>query len=160
MYKLFRSCWFAPAAFLLDRLTKLWAQAALRGQEVLDIWPGVLRFVYVENTGAAFGMLTGKQGFLLVVSGIALAGLFGWLLLRGQTIETLPRVSLWLLLGGALGNFFDRLVYGYVIDFIEIRLFTFPVFNIADACVCVVFAVLAVYILLHKDIEEAKPDVG
>ena len=151
------SCWLAPAAFLLDRITKQWARGALEGQRPREVWPGVLRFAYVENTGAAFGMLSGRQGLLLAVTGVALAGLLAWLLLRGRRMARLPRASLWLLLGGALGNYYDRLAYGYVIDFIEIRLFSFPLFNVADSCVCVAFALLAGYIFIHK---EAKPDAG
>ncbi len=151
------SCWLAPAAFVLDRVTKLWAQQSLRGASPLELWPGVLRFVYVENTGAAFGMLKGRQTFLLLVTGVALLSLLLWLLLRGKTLQALPKAALWLLLGGALGNFADRLVYGAVVDFIEIRLFSFPVWNVADACVCVAFALLAGWILLHK---EEKPDAG
>ena len=151
------SCWLAPAAFLLDRATKIWARSALRGQRPLDVWPGVLRFAYVENSGAAFGMLSGRQGLLLAVTGVALAGLLAWLLLRGRSVRAVARVSLWLLLGGALGNFFDRLAYGYVIDFMEIRLFAFPVFNIADSCVCAAFALLAGYIIFHR---ERKTDEG
>ncbi|MCL1964104.1 MAG: signal peptidase II [Firmicutes bacterium] len=151
------SCWLAPAAFLLDRVTKAWAVSALKGNWPEEVWPGVLRFVYVENTGAAFGVLGGRQGLLIAVTGAALAGLLIWLFTRGRSAAVLPRAALWLFLGGSLGNFFDRLAYGYVIDFMEIRLFTFPVFNIADTTVCVVFALLTGYIIFHR---EAKPDGG
>lgn len=144
-----RTGWLAPAAFLADRLTKLWAQEALRGQGPMAVWPGVLQFRYVENTGAAFGILQGQQALLLVLTGAALAGVLCWLLTRGRSLPAFARGALWLLLGGAAGNFADRLFHGVVVDFLEIELFSFPVFNIADCCVCVAFALLAGWILLR-----------
>lgn len=140
-------CWLAPAAFALDRVTKLWAVSALGDGHSIDIWPGVLRFTYLENTGMAFGLLQGRQELLAVLTGIILAGLLVWLILRGKQMTTSLNLGLWLLLGGAAGNLYDRIRYGYVIDFIEIRLFRFPVFNVADSLVCIAFAVLVVWIL-------------
>ncbi len=147
----------APLALILDRLTKLWAQSTLMGEGSLPIWPGVLRFIYVENTGAAFGLLKGRQLALLIVTGVALLALFLWLLFRARTVPPLARISMWLLLGGALGNFIDRLFLSYVVDFIEITLFPFPVFNISDICICVAFVLLSCWLLLSK---EEKPDAG
>ncbi len=146
----------APAAFLLDRVTKIWAQAALFGGYKTVI-PSVFRLIYVENTGMAFGLLPGKQLPLLVITGTALAGLLVWLVLRGGRRPTFENAALWLLLGGALGNFYDRLFLGYVIDFLQIEWFNFPVFNVADICVCAAFVLLAGYILLAK---EEKPDAA
>lgn len=148
-------CLLAPAAFALDRISKPLAREALKGRPAAEIWPGMLRLVYVENTGAAFGVLQGRQTLLLLITGVALTALLVWLVLKGRTLPAFAKASLWLLLGGALGNFVDRLLYGYVIDFIEIRLFSFPVFNVADCCVCVAFALLAGFILFGKTQEKA-----
>lgn len=150
-------CWLMPAAFLLDRLTKLWATGVLKNGFAMDVLPGLLRFVYVENTGAAFGMLRGRQTLLLILTGIALAGTMGYVVARRKALPDGLRAGIWLLLGGALGNFADRLLYGYVIDFIQIRLFDFPVFNVADMCVCAAFIWLAALILFGKE-KEAKTD--
>ena len=141
----------------MDRVTKLWAQHRLAEGQVMDVWPGVLRFAYVENTGAAFGLLQGRQDLLALITGLVLAALLVWLILRGRTLPTLPQAALWLLLGGGVGNLLDRVLYGYVIDFVEIRLFTFPVFNVADSVVCIAFALLAGWILFGK---EARGDGG
>lgn len=146
-------CWLALAAFVLDRVTKGWARGVLRTGAPIELWPGVLRLTYLENTGAAFGMLQGRQTLLSIITGIILlallVGLIGW----GYRLPMLPRLGAWLLLGGALGNLYDRIAYGAVTDFIEIRLFSFPVFNVADICVCVAFVMLAGWVLFGKELK-------
>ncbi|MDR0929632.1 MAG: signal peptidase II [Oscillospiraceae bacterium] len=138
----------APLALALDRGSKALAQSRLQNAPPVEIWPGVFRFSYVENTGAAFGMLSGQQWLLLVITGAALLGLLIWLILRGGRLPAWVRAACWLMLGGALGNFYDRLAQGAVIDFLQITLFEFPVFNVADICVCIAFALLALWLLL------------
>ena len=156
-----RTGWLAPAAFLADRLTKLWAQEALRGQGPMAVWPGVLQFRYVENTGAAFGILQGQQALLLVLTGAALAGVLCWLLTRGRSLPAFARGALWLLLGGAAGNFADRLFHGAVVDFLEIELFSFPVFNIADCFVTVgAFLVLIDILFVNRNLFSDSRDGG
>lgn len=140
-------CWLTPAAFFVDRATKAWALGALESGAQRDLWPGVLRLVLVRNTGAAFGVLHGHTALLTALTAVLLAALLAGLLLRRRSIPAFPRATLWLLFWGATGNLYDRIVYGYVIDFLEIELFAFPVFNVADACVCVAFALLVVWIL-------------
>lgn len=146
-------CWLAPAAFILDRLSKAWAVRRLGAGEIVDLWLGMLRFVYVENTGAAFGLLQGRQTALAVVTGLILLGLLVWLVIGRNTLAALPKTGLWLLLGGAAGNLVDRVAYGYVIDFIEVRFIRFPVFNLADTFVCIAFAVLALWILFGGELK-------
>lgn len=144
-------CWLAPAAFLLDRFTKRWAEGVLKTQAI-EVWPGVLRLSYVENTGAAFGLLQNRQGLLTVFVIVILLALLLILFILGKRIPPLPTAGLWLLIGGAAGNLADRLLHGYVVDFIEIQLFRFPVFNVADICVCIAFALLAGWILFGKEL--------
>lgn len=146
-----KGCWLAPAAFVLDRISKIWAAGTLRGQGDIRLWPGVLRLTYVENTGAAFGLFQGQQTLLAAITGIVLLALLIGLLLRGGRLPWLPRCSLWLMIGGAAGNLYDRVAHQAVVDFIETELFRFPVFNVADICVCVAFAGLAGWILFSKE---------
>lgn len=146
-----KCCWLTPAAFVFDRLTKGWAQTALKGNASMDLWPGVLRMTYTENTGAAFSLFTGVPILLLLVTGISLLGLLWWLIARGSEKSILFRCSLWMLFGGAMGNFVDRLFFGFVVDFIEIRFFRFPIFNVADSCVCIAFVLLSGCILFGKE---------
>lgn len=147
----FAGCWIAVAAFAVDRLAKIWASGALSDCRSIPLLFGALRLFYVENTGAAFGILRGQRVLLLCATGIALLALLLYLLFRAEGLSRLPRAALWLLMGGALGNFADRLLFGYVVDFIEIRLFRFPVFNVADICIVLAFICLAGTIFFSRE---------
>ena len=118
---------------LLDRLTKLWAMRWLADHGPVR----VLRFfyfTYVENTGAAFGIGARRNRFFIGLSLVLLGVLF-------YLQRAWPRTNRWLgagvvlVAGGALGNLYDRLAYGWVVDFLDFRVW--PVFNVADSCVCV-----------------------
>jgi signal peptidase II len=101
----------------------------------------------VTNTGAAFGLFA-DQSFLFVAIAIAvLAAIFVYR--RYLTMRHWPiRLSLGLQLGGALGNILDRLRYGYVIDFLDFKVW--PIFNLADSSICIGVAILAYYMLREK----------
>ena len=144
------SCWLAPAAFVLDRLTKLLAQKTLSPGVRRNALPGLFRFVLVKNTGAAFSMLSSRQGLLIGVTALALIAMIVFQLTRGRKQTPLFRAGLWLLIGGAAGNLFDRIAYGGVIDFIETAFIRFPVFNVADICICAAFGLIALAALLEE----------
>lgn len=145
-------CWLAVAAFVLDRVSKIWAQGALPARPK-ELWPGVLRLVYVENRGAAFGILQGQQGLLIAVTALGLLALLAFLLVRPRALPRTASLALWLMLGGAAGNLYDRIVYGYVIDFLEVTFISFPVFNVADICVVVAFLLMIGWILLDGEMK-------
>lgn len=115
----------------------------------------VINLHYYENTGAAFSMLEGKTGFLSVVTAIALlAGVF---LLVSKTVKN--KLLIWsiaLMLGGGIGNLIDRIFRGYVIDYIEIKLFQFAVFNFADCCVVIGAIMLMIYALFLDNGDNVK----
>jgi len=103
-----------------------------------DAWPGMLHLTRVSNTGAAFGILK-ESGFLLpLISAVSIV-FFVFYLVRKIFIERVPvTLSHWawaLVAAGASGNLYDRLRFGYVVDFIDLRVW--PVFNIADVSICV-----------------------
>lgn len=106
-------------------------EAALAGVFPITVVPGVIDFTFVMNRGAAFGI---GQGFGLVSVGIAVAvvGFSVWYLARAEKISKLEVVGLGLVLGGAVGNAVDRVLHGFVTDFIATTFIDFPVFNIAD----------------------------
>ena len=139
--------------FLLDRVSKVFAMG-LQGQTDIVLIPGVLQFHYLENTGAAFSLLNGQFGFFFIVTPIlCLLILF---LLSKLPYDNKRYFPLWLIgflmLAGALGNFVDRIVYRYVIDFIYFSLINFPVFNVADIYVtCGLIVFLILYIFYYKD---------
>lgn len=136
-----RYIWIAVAVFVCDQLTKfLLADYLLRHGEI-HLLP-FLNLVLVHNTGAAFGFLSGAGGwqnifFIAVAVG---AGIFIlWMLRRLHTTDRLLAMALMLVLGGALGNLADRLIHGYVIDFIDVyyRTWHWPAFNVADSAITI-----------------------
>lgn len=137
---------------IVDRLTKMWAQQwlALQPGRSIALWPGVLHLTYAENTGMAFSLLSGRPWLLAALTGVVLAGLLVYLLWRPRASKP-AQALLWLLFGGALGNLIDRVWYGYVVDFIEIRLFRFAIFNVADCFVTVCALTMIVLVLLGKE---------
>ena len=140
-----RLWWLALLAVAADRLCKAAALRALGGGTVTAI-DGMLSWSLVKNTGAAFGILAGN--WLLPLLTIALvATLLVWLLRHPEMPGTM-RAGLWLIIGGGLGNLYDRLAYGYVIDFIRLDFVNFAVFNPADVFVCLGagLAILSVFI--------------
>ena len=133
-----------PLVVAADRITKV---AVMGMSSRRTLVPGILNALYVKNTGIAFSMFSGSGIGLIVFTLMLIAGLLVWLLARPQEPKLL-RWGLWLIVGGGLGNLYDRIVYGYVIDFLEFAFVRFAVFNVADACICAgaALAVLAMFI--------------
>lgn len=116
-----------------DHVTKYAAKAELESQPPRELISSVLELRYVENTDVGFGLLRWvpegvRRPLLLVMGALAIGALVVMLLQRSATLAT--KVALVLILGGALGNYLDRLGRGYVVDFIHLR--HWPVFNAAD----------------------------
>ena len=128
-----RLFWLALIAFALDRATKVWSLTLEGGVEAV---PGLLNFRPVRNYGAAFGVFAGKQALLSALVLLLCAAVL-FILLRFPRMANAGRAGLWLILAGGLSNLYDRLRYGYVIDFLEFGFVRFPVFNVADVCVVV-----------------------
>ena len=118
---------------LIDQLSKVWALSALRGTEGIVVIPNVFELSYLENRGAAFGILQDHQIFFVLIT-VAAAVILTWIYRRiPQTKKYIPlRISYALIMAGAFGNLIDRVFRGYVIDFIYFSLIDFPVFNMAD----------------------------
>ncbi len=142
-----KGAWIALLAALLDRLTKLAvARFAPRGCALI---PGVVNLRPVENRGMAFSMLSGQTLALTLVTAALIAALAGWLIARPESPRLL-RAGLWLIVGGGLGNLYDRLTRGGVADFIELAFVRFAVFNVADICICVGAALAALGVLMTE----------
>lgn len=127
----------------LDQLVKWLMTAALAPDGFVTVIPGVLGFRYLENTGAAFSMLRGRLGFLIVVTGLALV-VVAWLLMFKKPKDKLEYLALIFVFSGGVGNLIDRIANGYVVDYIELLFVRFAVFNLADIMVCLGFALLVV----------------
>ena len=137
----------AAVVFLLDRVTKIWIEANVELYSSFQVIPGFFDIVHTKNRGAAFGMFADSdhplRAVLLVGVSLVVLALVAWALLRpGQAgfRASLPTVAgLSLVLGGALGNIYDRVVYGQVTDFLEFYRgdWRFAAFNVADSAITV-----------------------
>ncbi len=136
----------AAVVVVLDQLTKFGASAMLNYAEPVAIFPG-LNFTLAHNTGAAFSLLSEASGwqrwFFAAIALVVSVVITAWLRQIGDGELWLP-LALSLILGGAIGNFIDRLNFGYVVDFIQVyyKTWYWPAFNIADSAICVGAVVL------------------
>lgn len=151
--KLRRGCrlwWLILPVVVLDRLLKRAAAAALAPSGVKSAIPGVLSWAYTENSGTAFSMFSDRAPWLLIALTAALiVGVLIYLLTHPDD-PVLERAGLWLIVGGGLGNLWDRLAYGRVIDFIRLDFVNFAVFNPADVFVCVGAGLAALSLILGE----------
>ncbi|MDI3316403.1 MAG: signal peptidase II [Bacillota bacterium] len=145
--------WVALAVLALDWLSKLAVRRWMTPGESIAVVPGVFHLTYTRNTGAAFSLFQGGSDWLAGVSLVIAAGVVLFALRQGRGRPWL-QVALGLVLGGALGNLVDRLSRGWVVDFLDFRIW--PVFNLADSSV-VVGALLLAWQLLAGD-SPARPD--
>ncbi len=144
---------------VLDLLTKyLTVQFLAPLNYDVVIIPRVLSFSYVENKGAAFGILANNRWIFMVLSVILIVAII--LVLKYSKIShPLFVFSASMILGGGIGNMLDRIFLGYVVDFIKVTFIDFPVFNIADCSVVVGTILLAVYIIfLDKSLSASKTE--
>lgn len=146
---------------LIDQLTKLWAVKILKPIGSIPIIRSVLEIYYVENRGAAFGIMQNKQWFFLLIT---LAVLVGLVWVSGRIPDEkhfIPlKVCLYFVGAGAVGNMIDRIFRKYVVDFIYFSLINFPVFNVADIYVTVAAFLLVGLILFfyqEEDLDRVFP---
>lgn len=140
----------------LDQLSKWLVVTYLKGNPSVPLWDGVLHLTYVENTGAAFGMLKDHRWVFLIFSSVAILALL-YYLIRHKPTDRVTYYCLLAIVGGGIGNMIDRVALGYVVDFIDFRLIHFAVFNVADSFVTVGAILLMVHLLLQI-IAESKQE--
>ena len=143
------------AALFFDQFTKYAAVLKLKDQAPFVLINGAFELRYLENRGAAFGMMQDMR-FVLAVGALLVCGVIVYLYLRmPENRRYLPlRICAVLLCAGAVGNMIDRVRLGYVIDFFYFRLIDFPIFNVADCYVvaaCIVFALLVLFYYREED---------
>ena len=134
----------------LDQLTKYLAILELKGKNPFVLINHVLEFQYLENRGAAFGMLPDQKIFFVIIAIIILFVILFVLIKAPDTKHYhLFRFLLVLIASGAIGNMIDRLVRNYVVDFIYFSLIDFPIFNVADIYVTVATTILIIALLFY-----------
>lgn len=129
----------AAAGFValgLDQVTKWVAVCFLKGSPSIEIIPNLFSFTYVENSGAAFGLLRGYTTLFIIMAIVTVAIIFVYFRLTGPD-ERLVQVALIFILAGAVGNVLDRCFLGYVVDFLDLHWYAYkwPVFNVADTVI-------------------------
>lgn len=136
-----------------DQWTKHLAVVHLAGQEDVILIPGIFQLQYLENRGAAFGMMQNQIPlFVIMTTAYLCAAIWFYCKMPKEKKYTLLHMICVLLTAGALGNFIDRIRLGYVVDFFYFSLIDFPIFNVADIYVVVSFCVLILAILfIYKD---------
>ena len=145
----------------LDQLTKYLTVLHLKPIDTLPLIEDVLHLTYVENTGAAFGMMKDARWVFMVTSTAAIIGILGYMIHRAyikkEKMPWMEALSLSFIVGGGIGNMIDRTVLGYVVDMIDCRFINFAVFNVADSFVCVGAGLMVLYLILEM-VKEAKAE--
>lgn len=137
------------AAIFLDQITKWLTVINLDLGESFPLIQDVFHFTYVQNRGAAFGILKDHRWVFLVISSLAIVVML-IMLWKSRKDSRLLCIALSMIIGGGIGNMIDRVRLGYVVDFIDFYAFDFWVwvFNIADSCVCVGAGLLILYLVI------------
>lgn len=145
----------------LDLLTKNFIIKLIPNEgDAIKVIPGFINFVYVKNTGAAWGVLSGRPIFLILISIIILGLYLAFYIIRNKKhkCETslVFSISVGLIAGGCIGNLVDRIVFGYVRDFINFEFISFPVFNFADVSLTFGIILMIIYFFFIYSKEEKK----
>ena len=139
---------------VIDQMTKLMAIHGLMNQQPFVILDGIFELRYLENRGAAFGILQGKKAFFIIFTILVLA-FIAYIYLKRIPDEKKFRLMdgiCILFFAGALGNFIDRVFRNYVVDFFYFKLIDFPIFNVADIYVTVAaFAMIILGLFYYKE---------
>ncbi|WP_409294445.1 signal peptidase II [Peribacillus sp. SCS-26] len=151
--------YFIVALFViaLDQFTKWLIVKNLELGESIEV---ISQFFYItshRNRGAAWGVLQGQMWFFYIITLVVVAGLIYYIVKHAKN-NVLLGVSLGLMLGGAVGNFIDRIWRKEVVDFIHVYIvdYSFPVFNIADSALCIGVIMLIIYMLIEEKAAKEK----
>ena len=140
----------------LDQIIKYWALNFLKEVNSIPVINNIFSLTYVENRGAAFGMLQNNQSIFILVA--AVASCFGLYYLHSKKVNNLGKIGILLVISGAIGNLIDRIFRGSIVDFIGIG--NFPIFNLADAFLVIgwFLLIISVLIIFNRDMKLLKND--
>lgn len=136
----------------IDRITKL-----LLINKEITIIPNFLNFTYTENNGVAFGIASNNTILIVLMNVIILAIIIKFLRDRFSKTNYIIILSLIMILAGGVGNLIDRIAMGYVIDFINVNILNFPVFNVAD--ISITLGVIMIMIILVRSLFEKEVNI-
>lgn len=144
---------------ILDQLTKYYAITNLKGKEMVELVPNWLYLTYLENKGAAFGFLNTMPWVFTLLASVFVVAMIAIMLKYRNNFNSFLKLSLAIILAGALGNLIDRFTHGYVVDFIFSPLnglYNFPVFNLADVYLTLMAIVLAIYLIFSDGAKDVN----
>ena len=133
----------------LDKIIKYWALNYLKEVNSIPVINNIFSLTYVENRGAAFGMLQNNQSIFILVA--AVASCFGLYYLHSKKVNNLGKIGILLVISGAIGNLIDRVRLGFVVDYLDFHIIWSYVFNLADCFVVVGTILLCLYIITSKE---------
>jgi signal peptidase II len=143
----------AIGVVLTDQITKIYLGHYLQHltDSTLPVWKNVFHLTYVENKGAAFGIFQNSRWIFILFTIVIIIGIVIYTFKNYEKMNNILRVSLALIVGGAIGNLINRILTGYVVDLFDFKIIQFPVFNVADSCVCIGTLGVIIYLFFSKE---------
>ncbi|MFC0329165.1 signal peptidase II [Paenibacillus sepulcri] len=140
---MFRYYCIAVGVIIVDHVVKWLVSMYMTIGQQITVIPGVFGLASIRNKGAAFSILEGQLGFFIAVTSLVIIGIMIYLH-RVYRENQFLSYGLALVLGGALGNYIDRVFKGEVVDMLQVHFFNFPIFNVADSLLCIGVAMIAI----------------
>ncbi len=143
------------AIIMLDQISKL-----IMIDKNINILPQVLSFSYTQNTGVAFGLISNNIIFVIIFNIVILGIIIKFLKENNESIDYTVLVSLILILSGGIGNLIDRILKGYVVDFIKFDFINFPIFNVADISITLGIFILIIVIVKQMILNKNEKQIN
>ena len=142
---------------VIDQIVKILVINKMALQQSIIVINNFFNITYVRNTGAAWSILSGNVLLLIMISIIAL-GVIYYYLIKDKELKKIDIISYSMLIGGIIGNLIDRVVHGYVIDYLDFKIFNynFPIFNIADTLIVISIIIIGISLIVGEYREQNR----
>lgn len=142
---------------VIDQIVKILVISKLALQQSITIINNFFNITYVRNTGAAWSILSGNVLLLIMISVLALVAIY-YYLIKDKELNKIDIVSYSMLIGGIIGNLIDRIVHGYVIDYLDFKIFNynFPIFNVADTLIVISIIIIGISLIVGEYREQNR----
>lgn len=133
------------AVVILDQIIKKLVVGSMALYESIPVLQDIFHITYIHNTGAAFSIMEGLRAVLILLPLVMIVAAIVFMIIKRRSAHPMLMTSVAMIAGGGIGNLIDRIFYGYVVDYLDFRVF--PIFNLADISVCVGCGLLILYVL-------------
>lgn len=142
---------------VIDQIVKILVINKMALQQSIIVINNFFNITYVKNTGAAWSILSGNVLLLIMISVLALVTIY-YYLIKDKDLNKIDIVSYSMLIGGIIGNLIDRIVHGYVIDYLDFKIFNynFPIFNIADTLIVISIIIIGISLIVGEYREQNR----